>query len=267
MKGKCCLFSLLIILAMTFVFPVWDAYVEEPEGLILYVSFEEQGQLIDHSPDPTDVSIIGELKRVDGKIGKALEFDGEPANYVEVADSGKLYGMKAITIEAWVMPFGPNVNVQTIVSKRLEFQNKDTYNLFLVQDMKLKGRINGQDGVAISTETFFDGMTWYHVAYVFDGDPVEGERQKLYVNGILETTLSHPHESVDKNEDVSLWIGILNISPGAPGAGPWIGVIDEVRMWNRALSEKEVKSAMDGSIMSVKPQGKLAARWGDIKSR
>lgn len=267
MKCRCWIFSSLIVLAMTFVFPVWNAYVEEPEGLILYVSFEEQGQLIDHSPNPTDVSIIGELKQVDGKIGKALEFDGDPANRVEVADSGKLYGMKAITIEAWVMPFGPDVNVQTIVSKRIEFQNQDTYNLFLVQDMKLKGRINAQDGVAISTETFFDGMTWYHVAYVFDGDAVENERQKLYVNGIPDTTLSHPHKSVNKNEGVSLWIGILNPSFSAPAAGPWIGVIDEVRIWNRALSEKEVKSAMDGSIMSVRPQGKLATRWGDIKSR
>jgi len=42
-------------------------------------------------------------------------------------------------------------------------------------------------------------------------------------------------------------------------------VIDEVAIFNRALSEEEVQAAMGGIETAVKPEGKLAASWGSVK--
>jgi len=44
------------------------------------------------------------------------------------------------------------------------------------------------------------------------------------------------------------------------------GMIDEVKLYNRGLTEAEVKSALKGPETPVAPAGKLAITWGRIKS-
>ncbi len=45
------------------------------------------------------------------------------------------------------------------------------------------------------------------------------------------------------------------------------GMIDEVKLYNRGLTEAEVLKSMEGpGEFSVKPDGKLAVKWGEIKS-
>ena len=46
---------------------------------------------------------------------------------------------------------------------------------------------------------------------------------------------------------------------------PVNGIIDEVRIYNRALNESEVKVNMNSDGTAVNPAGKVAATWGDIK--
>jgi hypothetical protein len=44
------------------------------------------------------------------------------------------------------------------------------------------------------------------------------------------------------------------------------GVIDEVRVWNKVLTEAEVKRNMEGVPgTAVFPESRLATVWGDIK--
>ena len=47
----------------------------------------------------------------------------------------------------------------------------------------------------------------------------------------------------------------------------FIGIIDEVRICGKALSEKEIRDGMKGPIASVKIKGKLPVVWGGIKYR
>ncbi len=259
MKKTC--FSLSLLMAMAIAFPAWNAIAEDVEGLVLYLPFEE-AEPIDHSPDPAEVSIRGELKSVDGMFGKAMAFDGKGANYVEIDHADKLEGMDALTIEAWVKQ-NPGKG-ELIVSKRIEWQQADSYNLGNWKSAEVLARTNGNFGRQINSVTILEFEKWYHLAYVFDGNADQNERQKLYVNGVLEATKDHPDISVGKGE-APLYIGIMNI----PASFSWNGLIDEVSIWNRALSEDEIKLAMEGPIMStqVELQGKLATTWGEMKRR
>ena len=48
----------------------------------------------------------------------------------------------------------------------------------------------------------------------------------------------------------------------------WPGIVDEVRMWNRALSAEEIQFSMEAGeekFMAVQPTAKLAATWGRLK--
>ena len=44
------------------------------------------------------------------------------------------------------------------------------------------------------------------------------------------------------------------------------GLIDEVRLWHRVLSEKEIVDSMKLMSLSVNPQSKLATKWSKLKS-
>jgi hypothetical protein len=53
------------------------------------------------------------------------------------------------------------------------------------------------------------------------------------------------------------------------GTREFLGLIDEVRIWNRALSQKEVQFHMNAgkNKVSVEPNGKLTTSWGNLKTR
>ena len=50
--------------------------------------------------------------------------------------------------------------------------------------------------------------------------------------------------------------------------GRWFdGLMDEFYIFNRALSEAEIKEVMDGEFLAVQPQDKLTTTWGGLKAR
>jgi hypothetical protein len=195
---------LSLILALLFAFTAWNAMAEEVEGLVLYISFDEEGDPVDHSPDPTEAFIRGTLTSVEGQFGKALEFDGSPANYVEGAHADKLEGMEAITIAAWTKQ-NSMTGHSVIVSKRVGYQALDVYNVGVFGGIEVTGRINGNGGKQIMSKGALEDGRWYHVAYVFDGNAPENERQKLYMDGELEATMDHPDDSVAEG-GAPLWM-------------------------------------------------------------
>ena len=53
---------------------------------------------------------------------------------------------------------------------------------------------------------------------------------------------------------------------GHAGDGGFVGIIDEVLIYNKALSENEVKQIFQAKGLPVQLQGKLATRWAEIKT-
>ena len=53
---------------------------------------------------------------------------------------------------------------------------------------------------------------------------------------------------------------------GHAGDGGFVGIIDEVLIYNKALSANEVKQVFEAEGLPVESQGKLATRWGNIKT-
>jgi len=210
--------------------------------LVLYLPFEDAGSPIDASADPATVVVHGSLNLVDGKLGKGLEFDGNNANRVEVSHAAKLEGMSALSIAAWVLPRNlASHEGMSIVSKRNAWEDGDVYNVFIWTGQIVNARVNANNtNVGLSTAALEDN-TWYHIALVFDGQGNAGEKIKLYINGVLESSDDHPANAVNEG-GAPVWVGELDAARGFA----WDGVIDEVRLYNHALSEVEILSAMEG---------------------
>ncbi|MBI4135331.1 LamG domain-containing protein [Candidatus Uhrbacteria bacterium] len=169
-----------------------------------------------------------------GRLGQALNFDGSN-DYVSVGDSNGLSPTN-ITLSAWVKSANVWSGVGSgFVSKRVGFQNNDEYNLFYwnvgTNGAGFYSRIGGQSSAGTYAYYIVTPATsdWIHIASTFDGTTI-----RIYYNGVAAGTTGSPPSGIS-NGSASLNIGALN-----SGTSHFTGPIDEVRIYNRALSASEI---------------------------
>jgi hypothetical protein len=180
---------------------------------------------------------------VTGKYGNALQFDGSQ-NYVQIPDSQSLKPTN-ITITAWINP--TSVSGDTIYSKDFpvctlrysEGSPSSPYPTFILT-------ILGTQYEIVSSMAITYGA-WNYIAATFDGTTMN-----LYVNGQLAATATHAG-SIGWDTAVAT---IAKNSWGGYGAG----IIDEVQIYNRALSATEIQANSQqspdfSSVLAAVPQG------------
>ena len=99
---------------------------------------------------------------------------------------------------------------------------------------------------------------WYNIVGTFDGSEV-----RIYVDG--EEKGAAQHEG-----NIFAGEGPVTVGDNNFGSAPdfhFVGVIDEVAIYDRVLSQSEIKQKMaSGHTAAVSPEGKLTKTWGDIKA-
>ncbi|MFC1721128.1 LamG domain-containing protein, partial [Patescibacteria group bacterium] len=175
---------------------------------------------------------------VRGKLGQALEFDGDD-DYVLIGDKSSLEGLSEASIEVWVKTTN-NTSDGIIVSKGIGAGA--TYILWQDNIASISLRTNTfsfavGSGAALSrvegSANANSVNEWTHLVGVWTENP---ESIKLYVNGTLDqqnTTLS----SVSMVSDTSLAI----IGAYSDNSSNFNGALDNARIYNRALSADEVR--------------------------
>ena len=159
--------------------------------------------------------------------GTTLHYDGS-SKYVEIADNNSLDLVNNYTIEAWIYPEGFN-GLGGIVCK-YQTNGANGYYLRLTGTSPCTGL--NFDGVSTAPGLLEAGK-WHHVAAVNSN----GTRI-LYVNGISQP-LSGSADAISSNSD-PLSIGADYLS----GPRFFKGKIDEVRIWNVARSEQDIRENM-----------------------
>jgi hypothetical protein len=214
-----------------------------PESCVLALDFDEDSGTItyDSSGYENDGTLYGNTNWVAGKFDNALHFDGTD-DYVEVSDSSELNPINALSVEAWIKPEVLNRDM-TIVDKVDGGIPDKGYNLFIGYNWYGLGetliyfqvRTGGAYFVNCSIE---EANKWYHIVGAYDNS-LTSDNLKLYINDELcdKTDITNPIEVTDQ----PIYIG------GEPGtqssnnqAGEdFIGIIDSVRIFNRALTPDE----------------------------
>ena len=170
--------------------------------------------------------------RVTGK-GNALRFDGVD-DYVEVPHHASLMPAE-ITVEAWIYARSFS-GAPYIVNKA--YSGDGGYNIRCGTDGRLIFAVMYElPGTWYAPYSTFllDTDTWYHVV----GTYKQGDLCCLYVNGDLEDDVSSPEPMINNTRVVELGT--------EAHAAHWLnGIIDEVRIYNRALSAQEVKEHYNG---------------------
>lgn len=167
------------------------------------------------------------------QAGAALNFDGID-DFVQVNDNSLLdFGSNDFTVEYWV--YKKNANVYGGVSKWNTglTPTSNEWGLLLNADGAGSNRPNfivesGSTSYACPASTNLNLNTWYHLAGVREGTSL-----KIYINGLLENTISIGNISVN---NVGRDLLIDRLLAGHFGGANY----DEVRIWNTARTVSQI---------------------------
>jgi hypothetical protein len=166
-----------------------------------------------------------------GKFGGAASLDG--SGWINVPDSPSLHVSTAVTFAAWIYPTGltDGSHAPGIITKRRGLQDNVAFTLFLWTANEAWVDIAS---TRFASNSVFANGAWYHVAVVYDGNATDSNtRVRLYVNGTLDKQLT-------ADPQIPLNLEDIHVGDLPEGGSAFIGKIDEVAIWTRALSPAEV---------------------------
>ena len=229
---------------------VADAQDFVTDGLVAVYTLNEadiDGKVVKDLLGENDAELVGSLKSVEGATdatGEALEFEGKAENYVQIPDMGDF---EFVSIECYALE-GQFVGIQGIVSTWMWAAGKVHF--------KFEGnqiQVHKNDGIKIRLAAETD--TWYHIIYTSN---TKDNELKLYVDG----------ELVDEGNAGATPENMQERRIGSEHNGRYlIGMIDNVRIYDRILEEDEVKQNFESKSdqLPVEPAGKLSTTWGYLK--
>ena len=207
-----------------------------PSGLVVALGFNEgTGSIAADSSASGNNGSLTNATWGPGKFGSAAVFNGTNA-WVTVANAASLNLTTAMTISAWVRPATLS-SWRTIVLR--ERAPGLSYSLYATDGVSRppSGYVNfGSSDISIVAPSLLALNTWTHVALTYDGSAL-----RLYVNGALVTTRT-------VSGSIRTSTGALRIGGNAVWGEYFAGSIDEVRIYNRALTLTEIQTDMNAPI-------------------
>jgi len=231
--------------------------------LVAYWKFDEGSgtTAFDSSGNGLDGTLMGDTQWAAGKMGGALEFDGD-GDYVDCGNNELFDITDELTVSAWVNIRSVTAAWMAVVTKgdsawRISINNTTQGMHFAFED----GTRGWQ---AANSTTELPLNEWHHVCGTYDLK--NGAR--IYLDGVLEGTnpdilgITHSTYNVyigENEQAVNRW---------------WDGFIDDIQLYNHALTEGEILGAMQGagaypySLAPDPPDGSMIAdTWVNLSWR
>ena len=228
------------------------------DGLVLYHPYDEgKGAKAEDLSENEHEGEIDSPTWVDGKFGKALEFGGDGSGTFVTVESTPAMNVDECTFMAWINAEHWD-GTRQIVGKSVHggCGGRVQYGLFSEGGI-FKLRFETEGGRVDITTDLPETGEFVHLAFTNDT-----KKAKIYVDGDEVADGDTPGK-LSANDD------------------PWrigqdcerenyifAGIIDEVRLWNRALSEEEINTFMEQGVdaLAVEAAGKLSTTWGRLKA-
>ncbi len=238
--------------------------VVQDDGLILYFSFDDakNGTIMDETGGGNDGVVDGAEIATDEVVygkGSLLCDDGNDSVSVdtfkeleEYTDNSYLFWLNFTDVNsgAW----------NQIIAKKAPGSDRSpgiwTCNR---ASLHIHYRFNpGNQGTLCAgpegEDDEFAVGDWHHIAGVKEGDQL-----KFYVDGEVVVEQSVPASHAQGAEKLYI---------GKTGYNAALFYIDDLYVYDRALSADEVENIMEGGLLTpVEPQDKLATTWGHLKTR
>ena len=194
-------------------------------------------------------TLINGVARGAGYSGQGLWFDGID-DYVKLGEPAELEHMftGSFSISIWIKRDITDVS-HTIISRGDNFVAQQNSGYFLMVNSSdklyfLLRENTDANSRAITATTTIAAGTWYHVAAIRD----RHNAIKLYVNGVQEATAGDLADDITLSASRQHTMGALNYgASGGPGAY-FFGTMDEMRIYNRALTVEEITALAEKTL-------------------
>ena len=250
--------TVLSFIALILTVNAWA--LNDDKALMLYFTFDEDngGKVKDVSGNNIEGTLEGAVWSKDGKIGGAVHLEGID-KFVEVDAVPELDINDELTIQGWFFP-EESQGDSNLMGRR---SSANVGGYCLQWSAQFTGapqietwiNIGGWQG-SRNKQTIKPALEeWHHVASTYDGDKI-----RQYIDGKLDIEFEPPDGKINSIEVV------FRIGKAQTGLDGMIGLVDEVAIYNRALTVDEINQDMEnGVFFAVSPGGKLAITWGQLK--
>lgn len=252
---------LCLSLIATIIFPSLSLAKIDPGSIVgIWLLDEGKGDVAkDTSGNGNDGKVVG-AKWTDGKLGKALEFDGSSHVEIPASETTDDY-LDGFTYLIWVKPMAAPPNVNTRIIERdwhnptIQIGSSDFYGSIAV---------NGDQA-----QTHVRGGTWTMEEWSFVAITYDGTILKLYVDGEMVNSKDVGKADAQPNNTTPPHQGAIWLAAWKAAGWDFTGVLDEAGVFNAPLSDEDIKSIMENGleqVSSVSSAGKIAITWGYVKN-
>jgi hypothetical protein len=216
-----------------------------PSGLISWWRFENS--VLDNWDSNDGTTPVGS-SFVDAKVGRGFNF---AQRFVSVPDSPSLRPTNGLTIEAWINPNGGILTVSpphtifaksdapTLIGLPVEQLTSFSYFLGTTNNGRILFRVSpsgtATGSASLSTSQAVPTNQWTFLVATYDGTAL-----RIYLNGTQAAQLTYSSGIFPGTSAVG--IGGISSSPFQSFAWPFFGIMDEVSIYNRALSPDEIQA-------------------------
>ncbi|MBM3460105.1 MAG: DUF1553 domain-containing protein, partial [Armatimonadetes bacterium] len=216
-------------------------------GLAAYFPLDEPGaaDLKEEENRQPAGRIRGDVLREPGKFGGAVKLDGR--NYLDLGRVASFERTDAFSYGAWVRPAGREA--MTILSQIEDAEQFRGWDLYL-QDGRVYVHLIHRwetDAIRVNSKAQLPQNDWSHVFATYDGSG-KAAGIRIYVNGRpVEVDRTHDRLTGSIRTDRPVVAGRRN------PAAPFKGLLDDVRIYQRALEAGEVAqlAGPDGTIRRI----------------
>ena len=247
---KCRIMVLLSVFLLVTLWLAGSASSQEPKLLARWPMDESSGDVVHDVIGGNDGKFVGgKFEWVPGKFENGLLFEGIAGRNVEIPRNADLESPNSVTLMAWVKfnAMGGRYEIASYADSY--FITMDgVFNAYIHHDVLRWPQAVGQ--------TLAEPDKWYFAAMTYDGQEV-----KLYLDAQLDAVKPAAGE-----------IGYLALlfrfgSHAAGGANFLNGILDEVTIWDKAMTAEEIMAAYESPIPAVDPKDRLTTTWGKLKLR
>jgi hypothetical protein len=201
------------------------------DGLIAWWKFDEGSGTVanDSAGNGNNGKLVGSPQWVDGRAGKALEFNGK-TDYVDTLVDVQPGAMPSTTWTAWVYPMRVKFHERQFILS--DNTGKWARSIFVAADAARFGVFTGDSHPWLAAPA--DVNQWQFVAVVYTSDNI-----LFYRNGEAYSW-NHPPKGMTSDHPVQ-----IGRNPGFGGF--YKGRVSDVRIYNRALSEAEIQAIQSGT--------------------
>lgn len=198
----------------------------------------------DSSANGNDIEAASYCELADGKSGNAVRLLAGNGGYLRVPHDDSLSATNALTLELWIKsePNGVSIDdFQDLISRDPitdPLRNSEglrSYRLAIGPEryIRFELALGGKQVVLDTAANAMPVNEWVHLAGVYDG-----RTMSIWINGALTATQ-------DANGEIAALAGPLHLGNSSFAAGyraQFDGLMDEIRIWNRALRSAELRN-------------------------